>query len=231
MRDEFYSLLADPGPESWAGICKLLAQAPPIGRDPSAFIAECAEVARELRAWPPEVDRPPPTEWLRTDGSAGPQEVRAARLGLARTVREVDLYPHYIRAAAESPRLRLRDGTPAVRLQRSFTGSLQGAHGRMHQIGVPGQGDLCGSLCIEIHRSDSTCHPSKTSGSPCLAVALEVEVKRSAGKQSLVQRQREEALRRRGELYLCVCTTAEMLRILEAERDRILSDLGSLKIK
>lgn len=231
MRDEFYALLAEPGPESWAKLCKLLAQELRTGRDPSAFIAEYTEVARELRAWPPEIDRSPPAEWLRTDGGAGVQEVRAARLNLARIVREVDLYPYYIRAAAESQRLRLRDGTPAVRLQRSFSGALQGAHGRMHQIGVPGQGDLCGSLCVEVHCSDATCYSSKTSGGPCeadhwrrLAVALEVEVKRAAGKQSPVQRQREEALRRRGELYLCVRTTAEMLRLLESERDRILRD-------
>jgi hypothetical protein len=220
VRDEFYGLLAEPGPESWAGIVRLLSD-PRRRFDP----AEAAEVERDLRAWPPEVERPAPRAWL--------PESHAALLKLARTVREVDLYPHYIRAAAESPRLRLRDGTPAVRLQRSFSGALQGAHGRMHQIGVPGQGDLCGSLCVEVHCSDATCYSSRTTAGPCeadhwrrLAASLEIEVKRGAGKQSPVQRQREEALRRRGELYLCVRTTAEMLRLLESERDRILRDLG-----
>lgn len=231
MRDEFYGLLAEPGPESWAGIVRLLS-------DPRFDPAEVAEVERELRAWPPEVERSAPRAWL--------PESHAALLKLARAVREVDLYPHYIRAAAESPRLRLRDGTPAVRLQRSFSGALQGAHGRMHQIGVPGQGDLCGSLCVEFQTSNlcptcngeggrmdgvvwSACAADCASGAMIhrLAVALEVEVKRGAGKQSPVQRQREEALRRRGELYLCVRTTAEMLRLLEAERDRILRDLGA----
>lgn len=225
MRDEFYGLLADPGPESWAGIVRLLSD-PRRRSDP----AEVAEVERELRAWPPEVERPAPRSWL--------PESHAALLKLARAVREVDLYPHYIRAAAESPRLRLRDGTPAIRLQRSFSGALQGAHGRMHQIGVPGQGDLCGSMCVEIEKPDEEheagllayskgrgAHPGDAPALR-LAVAMEVEVKRGAGKQSPVQRQREEALRRRGELYLCVRTTSEMLRILEAERDRILRDLG-----
>jgi hypothetical protein len=202
MRDEFYGFLADPGPESWAQIVRLLS-------DPRADPAEVAEVGRELRAWPPEVERPAPRTW------AG----KAALLKLTRALREVDLYPHYIRAAAESLRLRLRDGTPAVRLQRSFTGSLQGAHGRIHQIGVPGQGDLCGSLCVEWRVYHS-------GGCRRFAVALEIEVKRSAGKQSAAQHEREEALWRRGELYLCVRTTAEMLLRLEAERDRLLTELG-----
>lgn len=232
LRDDFYRHLADPGPESWAGITRLLDDR---AVSDAQLALDLRELARELRAWPPEVARPAPRHW-----------VDAGLLKLCRDVREVDLYPLYVSAAADAPSLRLRDGRPAARLQRSFSGSLQGAHGRMHQIGVEGQGDLVGSLvvewcsenvapdcvdCQEWILTGGDCDAPPPSAAPrCeahddwhrVAVAVEVEVKRDGGKLRPAQAARRDALRQRGEVWLLVRRTDELVRGLVAERDRIL---------
>lgn len=209
MRDELYSLLADPGPESWRKICAVLSNG-----SEAEIAADVAELKRELHAWPPEVERPAPKEWLReknVDASHNQSEnaihIHRAKISLCRQIREVDLYKLYC-DAADDPRLRFGDGTPAVRLQRNFSGTLQGAHGRHHTIGVRGQGDLIGSLCLE-------------SPAGRIAIALEVEVKRHSGKQSPEQIQRQEALQRRGEIYLLVRRTEEMIQLLISHRDKL----------
>lgn len=220
MRDEFYPLIAEPGPDSWADILRLLGAGTP---SPD----ELAQLADELRAWPVEVERKLPAQLsLRFPDPI----VRRVR----HEPREVDLYNAYLAAAAGA--IALSDGRPAVRLQRAFSGALQGAHGRVHRIGVAGQGDLCGSLCVEFQFADPTCQqcspPPGHDPAGCgrhadrVAVALEVEVKRAAGRQSPAQRQREEALRARGEIYLLVRSTADMVRALRTERDRVLAALG-----
>jgi hypothetical protein len=241
LRAEFTPHLADPSPESWREICRLLDD-PRITA--SQHMLDVHRLADELAAWPPEIERPPLKHWH--DGA------HAAELRLCLAVREVDLYRHYIDAAAGAPALRLRDGAPAARLERAFTGSLQGQGGRAHRVGVKGQGDLHGSLCVEwidfgsydaratgvpnacavcqgcgkvaASRDDLSCAIHGTEWRR-LSVSLEVEVKRDGGRIRPEQEARATALRRRGELYLLVNRTAEMIRLLVAERARILSTI------
>ena len=60
LRDAYYTHLADPGPESWRAICRLLSDKKVPA---SALVAEARELKRELAAWPPEVERPKPDRW------------------------------------------------------------------------------------------------------------------------------------------------------------------------
>lgn len=198
MRNTLLPQILDPSPESWKAICELIDQV-----TDAQLLADVKGLERELKSWPPEVDRPPAKGWT--------PELPQWRL--VRRVREVDLYPHFIKVASQA--MVLSDGTPAVRLQRAFSGALQGAAGKTHRVGVEGQGDLSGSLCVEWrgHR---------------FPVALEVEVKTAAGKVRPAQQTRCDALRRRGEIYLVVRTTAEMVQLLKAEHDRIVKALDSL---
>lgn len=239
LRAEFTPHLADPSPASWREICRLLDD-PRITA--SQHTLDVHRLAEELAAWPPEIERPPLKHWH--DGAH-------AELRLCLAVREVDLYRHYIDAAAGAPALRLRDGAPAARLERAFTGALQGQSGKAHRVGVKGQGDLHGSLCVEwrdwrtvgdegaLNAACAGCakvarSPVEEVGLSCalhggewrrLSVSLEVEVKRDGGKARPEQVARAAALRRRGELYLLVNRTAEMIRLLVAERARILSTI------
>jgi hypothetical protein len=84
-------------------------------------------------------------------------------------------------------------------------------------MGVEGQGDLSGSLCIEWRG----CR---------FPIALEVEVKTAAGKLRPAQQTRSEALHRRGEIYLTVRRTDEMIKALTAKRDWILNLLETSSI-
>jgi len=225
VRDAYYALLADPSPESWRGVCKLLSD---HRATDAQLLLEARELRRELAAWPPEVERPPADGWAARGGRS--DALADALFALCRSVREVDLYDHYVAAAREAPALRLRDGTPAVRLQRQFTGALQGARGRTHRIGKRGNADLNGSLCVEWWTCGAGCRvprPLACGHSPvthnALSVAVEVEVKRAAGVQDPAQVTRMEALRRRGEVYVLARRTDEMVRLLVAERDRYLT--------
>ena len=199
MRNAFLPHLLDPSPESWVAICKLL-EPHPAPDQIAQLLADVQGLEAELRAWPPEIDRPPAKGW----------DPSLPQWRLVRRVREVDLYPLFIKAAATAPALRLSDGTPAVRLQRNFSGALQGAGGKTHRMGVEGQGDLSGSLCVEWRG----CR---------FPIALEVEVKTASGKLRPAQQTRSEALHRRGEIYLTVRRTDEMIKMLTAERDRIVN--------
>jgi hypothetical protein len=217
VRDAYYTHLADPGPDSWRAICRLLSDK----KVPAAtLVAEARDLKRELAAWPPEVERPKPDRWPAVGATPVERELAEARAALCRVVREVDLYDHYVRAAREAPALRLRDGTPAVRLQRQFTGALQGSHGKRVRIGKRGSGDLSGSICVEWAVGGGS---RSESGWRRISIACEVEVKRAAEEQREEQMERENALRRRGEVYVLARRTDEMVRALVAERGRLTS--------
>ena len=124
MRNAFLTHLLDLSPESWAAICKLVDPSSPV--TDAQLLADVRGLEAELRAWPPEIDRPPARGW----------DPSLPQWRLVRRVREVDLYPLFIKAAATAPALRLSDGTPAVRLQRNFSGALQGAGGKTHRMEI-----------------------------------------------------------------------------------------------
>ena len=224
LREPYFIHLANPGPASWRGIIALLDD-PSVTSDQHA--AEVKILSSELAAWPPEIERAPPSHWLRLP------ETFAAEIALCHRVREVDLYRHYIDAAARAPALQLSIGGPAVRLERAFTGALQGAAGVAHRVGVKGQGDLSGSLCVEwtttkvvasvtVSGSERV-HALTESATRHASIHLEVEVKTDGGKVRPDQEIRAKAFERRGELYLIVRRTAEMVRLLVEARDRFRS--------
>ena len=104
LRAEFTPHLADPSPESWREICRLLDD-PRITA--SQHMLDVHRLADELAAWPPEIERPPLKHWH--DGA------HAAELRLCLSVREVDLYRHYIDAAASAPALPSADSKETIR--------------------------------------------------------------------------------------------------------------------
>lgn len=223
LRVEFLPYLADPSPESWRAICRLMSD----GCSREQHKEDVSALARELHSWPPEIERPAPR------GVA----VNWPGWNLCRRVKETDIYGYYLLAAGK---ILLSDGTPAVRLQRAFTGSLQGPGGKAFRLGVEGQGDLVGSLCVEWPKVDDEYDQALTAYSkgwsghpgepkPCrISVPLEVEVKRDGERLRPAQEVRRDALRARGEIYLVVRRTEEMLCFLREERRRILETLGGL---
>jgi len=99
---------------------------------------------QHLVAWPKEIPRQPPKQWL--DGATFKQ-----LLGLALNVTEVSTYGLYIAALSSEPRLRLRDGSPAVSLHRQQRGVVETSTGKKVAMNgdVPGMADLGGTLTVE----------------------------------------------------------------------------------
>lgn len=248
-RPELLAALADPSPESWARVWELLYQV--RGTQLAEEVAACR---RELREWPPEVDRPPrparvgrrTVAEVEARAAAGTDDRLALLAPLCRTVREVDLYPLYVAGICESPRLRLSDGRQAVRLQRAFVGSLSSGRGDV-RVGQRGQGDLVGGMCAEWWECPEGCRwatppPAEfgaddLSRGDCCArhgesarhlveVTLEVEVKRDGGRLRPDQAQRRDALRARGGVYVVARRIAEAVDLLVAERVRLARELG-----
>ena len=109
-----------------------------------ADVATLRQLKQHLVTWPKEIPRQPPKQWL--DGATF-----KPLLGLALNVTEVSTYNLYITALSSEPRLRLRDGSPAVSLHRQQRGVVETVMGKkvaMNQD-VPGMADLGGTLTVE----------------------------------------------------------------------------------
>lgn len=102
------------------------------------------QLKQHLVAWPKEIPRQPPKHWL--DGAAF-----KPLLGLALNVTEISTYGLYIAALSSEPRLRLRDGSPAVSLHRQQRGVVETSTGKKVTMNgdVPGMADLGGTLTVE----------------------------------------------------------------------------------
>ena len=103
------------------------------------------QIKQGLATWPKEIPRPPLKQWLRKFPWT------SNLLSLALNVAETQTYPLYIAALAQEPRLRLRDGSPAVSLHRQQRGVVETATGRKVAMNgdVPGMADLGGTLTVE----------------------------------------------------------------------------------
>lgn len=103
------------------------------------------QIKQGLATWPKEIPRPPLKQWLRKFPWT------SNLLSLALNVAETQTYPLYIAAVAQEPRLRLRDGSPAVSLHRQQRGVVETSTGRKVAMNgdVPGMADLGGTLTVE----------------------------------------------------------------------------------
>lgn len=101
---------------------------------------EIAAIKRSLAAWPKELPRPAP--------KGLPRQLLPLCLDVAENEQ---LYHHYIAEICGSPRLRLRDGSPAVNLWRQPRGTvtLQGGSQVTLGAGQPGLADVGGFMTVE----------------------------------------------------------------------------------
>ena len=127
-------LLATQRPDSrtWTELVGLL--------NDQTTATEIAAIKRSLAAWPKELPRPAP--------KALPRQLLPLCLNVAENEQ---LYHHYITEICGSPRLRLRDGSPAVSLWRQPRGTvtLQGGGQVTLGAGQPGLADIGGFMTVE----------------------------------------------------------------------------------
>lgn len=107
---------------------------------------QLADVKKALSSWPREVPRKAPRHWTQHPDAA--PSYRALCLDVSETEQ---LYNYYIGAISTSPRLRLRDGSPAVTLWRQLRGRVQLQNGTSVAFGEgqPGLADLGGVMTVE----------------------------------------------------------------------------------
>lgn len=117
--------------------------------------ADIATIQRQLSTWPKELPRPASKTWLKSARMTGTSLLlrqHAQLLSLCLDVKEDEqLYHHYITEICGSPRLRLRDGSPAVNLWRQPRGvmTLQGGGQVTLGAGQPGLADTGGTMTVE----------------------------------------------------------------------------------
>ncbi len=130
-----------PDVATWAALCRLLDAA-------SLSPQQLSEVKKALSSWPREVPRRAPREWV-------PEFVGSPRhpyLSLCCDVTETEsLYNYYIAQISTSPKLRLRDGSPAVTMWRQLRGRVQLQNGTSIELGAgqSGLADLGGIMIVE----------------------------------------------------------------------------------
>lgn len=113
-----------------------------------------AELKRALASWPKEVPRPAPKSWRGV--CAYDQLMRSICLDVKE---DEQLYHHYITEICGSPRLRLRDGSPAINLWRQPRGvvTLQGGGQVTLGAGQPGLADIGGFMTVECCEGSGGC--------------------------------------------------------------------------
>lgn len=220
-------LLANKRPDIqvWAEITKLI--------DPGTIDkTTIAELKRALASWPKEVPRPAPKSWRGV--CAYDQIMRSICLDVKE---DEQLYHHYLTEICGSPRLRLRDGSPAVNLWRQPRGTvtLQGGGQVTLGAGQPGLADVGGFMTIEWEHWDQgyvTHHRTN--------LYTEIEIKidgkippmareyRGTSKRVLTQTeqdqcQRQQAQLARGGCYIFAERVAEAIDELVRYRDEVLA--------
>jgi len=198
---------------------------------------------QHLVAWPKEIPRQPPKQWL--DGATF-----KPLLGLALNVTEVSTYGLYIAALSSEPRLRLRDGYPAVSLHRQQRGVVETSTGRKVAMNgdVPGMADLGGTLTVEwryglpfsVGSGEATSYlaPHK------LQLYIEIEVKldgkippqareytgtsrRQLTDTERQQVQRQQAQLARGGCYIFADRVVDAVEAVVRYRDEVLARIGA----
>jgi len=133
-----------PDVATWTALCRLLDAA-------SLSPQQLGEVKKALSSWPREVPRRAPREWIKQRSIGDPNSYDKL-LSLCCDVTETEsLYNYYIAQISTSPKLRLRDGSPAVTMWRQLRGRVQLQNGTSIELGAgqPGLADLGGIMTVE----------------------------------------------------------------------------------
>ena len=229
-------LLATKRPDSrtWTELVGLL--------NDQTTAAEITAIKRGLTAWPKELPRP------------APKALSRQLLPLCLDVAENEqLYHHYIAAICGSPRLRLKDGSPAVNLWRQPRGTVTLQSGGQVTLGAgqPGLADLGGTMTVEWQKKQGRFDramptwPVDPDSVPTYHANLyiEIEVKldgkippgareyKGSSKRALTQTeqdqcQRQQAMLRRGGCYVFAERAAEAIEALVQYRDDVIARLA-----
>ena len=233
-----------PDSETSADVVKLL------GAHTTA--AEIATIKSALAKWPKEVPRPAPKAWIQ-QRYVGHTDQRTTYFDLLDNLcfnvkEDEQLYHHYITEICGSPRLRLRDGSPAVNLWRQPRGvvTLQGGGQVTLGAGQSGLADVGGTMTVEWwrcrHHAESECETAQIRNEHYQRTNLyvEVEVKidqkipplareyRGTSKRVLTQTeqdqcQRQQAQLARGGCYIFAERVSEAIDELVRYRDDVLA--------
>ena len=206
------SLLADPSPQDWLKVCKILdglheaaQKAPAHDKQPGSAAAELqqaiADTRKALATWPAPalkvVPREPLKHWVRSTGKGQPGHDALLDLCL-RVKHESQVYGYFETYVCNDKRLLWdkpgpwgRVGCQQVHLARGFSGSVRSVRTEQWlNIGEPGQGDLVGWLSLWLPPYG------------LVAVKLELEIKMPSGRLSDKQKARRAELARAGAIYL-----------------------------
>ena len=202
------------------------------------------QIKQGLATWPKEIPRPPLKQWLRKFPWT------SNLLSLALNVAETQTYPLYIAALAQEPRLRLRDGSPAVSLHRQQRGVVETATGRKVAMNgdVPGMADLGGTLTMEwryglpfsVGSGEATGYLAPYR----LQLYIEIEVKldgkippqareytgtsrRQLTDTERQQVQRQQAQHARGGCYIFADRVVDAVEAVVRYRDEVLARIGA----
>ena len=228
------SALSTPSQRSWEMIADWAG-----GNVGCADVATLRQLKQHLVTWPKEIPRQPPKQWL--DGAT----FKPLR-GLALNVTEVSTYGLYIAALSSEPRLRLRDGSPAVSLHRQQRGVVETATGKkvaMNQD-VPGMADLGGTLTVEWCSEDEVDCTCGLRPATRLQLYVEIEVKldgkippqareytgtsrRQLTDTERQQIQRQQAQLARGGCYIFADRVADAVKAVVRYRDEVLARVGA----
>jgi len=217
---------------------------------------EIAAIKRGLASWPKELPRPAPKEWIRQRyvENTSKRTIYYSFLDeLCLDVAENEqLYHHYIAEICGSPRLRLRDGSPAVNLWRQPRGvvTLQGGGQVTLGAGQPGLADIGGFMTVEWWQcrlpdcrpdSQGFCQNPRHYRYTNLYVEIEIKLDgkippnareyRGSSKRALTQTeqdqcQRQQAMLRRGGCYIFAERTSEAVEALVQYRDEVLARMS-----
>lgn len=197
------------------------------------------QLKQHLVAWPKEIPRQPPKQWLSVCALSH-------LLPLALNVTEVSTYPLYIAALAQEPRLRLRDGSPAVSLHRQQRGVVETSTGRKVAMNgdVPGMADLGGTLTVEWGKWYGGRAGDPWQSFSRLQTYIEIEVKldgkippqakeytgtsrRQLTDTERQQVQRQQAQLARGGCYIFADRVIDAVEAVVRYRDEVLARIGA----
>jgi len=222
-----------PDISTWTALCRLL--------DATTLSPQqLSEVKKALSSWPREVPRRAPKEWL-TCGQR-PPTVAKLLLSLCYDVTETEaLYNYYIGVISTSPRLRLRDGSPAVTMWRQLRGRVQLQNGTSIELGAgqPGLADLGGIMTVEWAKGEYGSCPIdhrvnlyvegeiKTCGNiPPLAREYTGDSKRKLTPTEQDQITRQQAQLARGGFYCFADRAEELVDALVRYRDDVVARMS-----
>ena len=228
--------LSTPSQRSWGTIADW------IGSDSDTTTLR--QLKQHLVAWPKEIPRQPPKQWL--DGATFKPPLGLALNAEASASDGATGYGLSIAALSPEPRLHLRDGSPAVSLHRQQRGVVETVMGKkvaMNQD-VPGMADLGGTLTVEWCSEDEVDCTCGLRPATRLQLYVEIEVKldgkippqareytgtsrRQLTDTERQQVQRQQAQLARGGCYIFADRVAEAVEAVVRYRDEVLARVGA----